>query len=174
APALLAILALTLVRGYAGVIVHDWPYLRGEDQFSHAVMTEQMMAHGQYATYLIYPPGWSSLSAVICRFCDLPPLSVFPVITPALLVLTTLAAYALATRLWGWEFGLAAAALSGLVMVVGALVSLYQSPTLRSGLLLAAVGAAVVLFHSVGAEYLAVTLAGVCVVCLPYLVVWGG
>lgn len=198
APALLAILALTLVRGYAGVIVHDWPYLRGEDQFSHAVMTEQMMAHGQYSTYLIYPPGWSSLSAVICRFCDLPPLSVFPVITPALLVLTTLAAYALATRLWGWEFGLAAAALSGLVlvgpyvsfagglypdltaaffllvMVVGALVSLYQSPTLRSGLLLAAVGAAVVLFHSVGAEYLAVTLAGVCVVCLPYLVVWGG
>jgi hypothetical protein len=198
APALLAILALTLVRGYAGVIVHDWPYVRGEDQFSHAVMTEQMMAHGQYSSYLIYPPGWSSLSAVICRFCDLPPLSVFPVITPALLVLTTLAAYALATRLWGWEFGLAAAALSGLVlvgpyvsfagglypdltaaffllvMVIGALVSLYQSPTLRSGLLLAAVGAAVVLFHSVGAEYLAVTLAGVCVVCLPYLVVWGG
>ena len=31
-----------------------------------------------------------------------------------------------------------------------------------------------VLFHSVGADYLAVTLAGVCVVCLPYLVVWGG
>jgi hypothetical protein len=198
APVLLAILALTLVRGYAGVIVHDWPYLRGEDQFSHAVMTEQMMAHGQYSTYLIYPPGWSSLSAVICRFCDLPPLSVFPVLTPALLVLTTLAAYALATRLWGWEFGLAAAALSGLVlvgpyvsfagglypdltaafflmvMVIGALVSLYQSPTLRSGLLLAVVGAAVVLFHSVGAEYLVVTLAGVCLVCLPYLVVWGG
>ncbi|MGH3408775.1 MAG: hypothetical protein ACRDRJ_40710, partial [Streptosporangiaceae bacterium] len=198
APALLAILALVLVRGYAGVIVHDWPYLRGEDQFSHAVMTEQMMAHGQYGSYLIYPPGWSSLSAVICRFCDLPPLSVFPVLTPALLVLTTLAAYALATRLWGWEFGLAAAALSGLVlvgpyvsfagglypdltagfflmvMVIGALVSLYQSPTLRSGLLLAVVGAAVVLFHSVGAEYLVVTLAGVCLACLPYLVVWGG
>lgn len=197
-PLLLIILALTAVRGYAGVIVHDWPYLRGEDQFSHAVMTEQMMAHGQYSTYLIYPPGWSALSAVVCRFCGLPPLSLFPVITPALLVLTTLAAYALATRLWGWEFGVAAAALSGLVlvgpyvsfagglypdltaafflmlMVIGGLVSLYQAPTLRSGLLLAVVGAGVVLFHSVGAEYLVVTLAAVSVVCLPYLVFWGG
>jgi len=197
-PLLLIILVLTAVRGYAGVIVHDWPYLRGEDQFSHAVMTEQMMAHGQYSTYLIYPPGWSALSAVVCRFCGLPPLSLFPVLTPALLLLTTLAAYALATRLWGWEFGVAAAALSGLVlvgpyvsfagglypdltaafflmlMVIGGLVSLYQAPTLRSGLLLAVVGAGVVLFHSVGAEYLVVTLAGVSVVCLPYLVFWGG
>lgn len=197
-PLLVVILALTAVRGYAGVIVHDWPYLRGEDQFSHAVMTEQMLAHGQYSTYLIYPPGWSALSAVVCRFCGLPPLSLFPVITPALLLLTTLAAYALATRLWGWEFGIAAAALSGLVlvgpyvsfagglypdltaafflmlMVIGGLVSLYQAPTLRSGLLLAVVGAGVVLFHSVGAEYLVVTLAGVSVACLPYLVFWGG
>jgi hypothetical protein len=198
APLLLVILALTTVRAYAGVIVHDWPYLRGEDQFSHAVMTEQMMAHGSYSTYLIYPPGFSSLSAVICRFCDLPPLSLFPVMAPALLVLTTLAAYALATRLWGWEFGVAAAALSGLVlvgpyvsfagglypdmtaafflmlMVVGALVSLYQAPTLRSGLLLAVVGAAVVLFHSVGTLYLVVTLASVSLVCLPYLLLWSG
>jgi len=198
APLLVAILALTTVRAYAGVIVHDWPYLRGEDQFSHAVMTEQMMAHGSYSSYLIYPPGFSSLSAVICRFCDLPPLSLFPVMAPALLLLTTLAAYALATRLWGWEFGLAAAAVSGLVlvgpyvsfagglypdltaafflmvMVVGALIGLYQSPTLRSGLLLAVVGPAVVLFHSVGTLYLVVLLASVSVVCLPYLVVWGG
>ena len=198
APLLLVILALTTVRAYAGVIVHDWPYLRGEDQFSHAVMTEQMMAHGSYSTYLIYPPGFSSLSAVICRFCDLPPLSLFPVMAPALLLLTTLAAYALATRLWGWEFGIAAAALSGLVlvgpyvsfagglypdltaafflmvMVVGALVSLYQAPTLRSGLLLAVVGAAVVLFHSVGTLYLVVLLASVSLVCLPYLALWGG
>ena len=142
------------------------------------------MAHGEYSTYLIYPPGWSSLSAVICRFCDLPPLSVFPVIAPALLVLTTLAAYALATRLWGWEFGLAAAALSG----PGAdrpVRQLRRRPVpgpdgrvLPHGHGRRRAGHAstsrrrcdraccsrrsarrVVLFHSVGAEYLAVLLA---------------
>jgi hypothetical protein len=51
-----------------------------------------------------------------CRVSGLTPLTLFPVLAPALLVLTTLAAYALATRLWGWEYGLAAAALSGLVL----------------------------------------------------------
>jgi hypothetical protein len=198
APALVVILALTAVRGYAGVVGHDWPFVRGEDQFSHAVMTEQMLAHGNYATYLIYPPGFSALSAVISRFSGLPPLSLFPVVTPALLLLTTLAAYALATRLWGWEYGLAAAALSGLVLIgpyvsfggglypdllaafflmvmfVAALVSLYQSPSIRTGLLVAVVGAAVVLFHSVGTLYLVVLLAAVVLVCLPYLALRAG
>jgi hypothetical protein len=198
APALVVVLALTAVRAYVGVVWHDWPYLRGEDMFSHAVMTEQMLAHGSYGSYLIYPPGFSSLSAVACRFSGLPPLSLFPVIAPALLLLTTLAAYALATRLWGWEFGLAAATLSGLVligpdvsfggglypdllaafflmvMMVAALVSLYQKPSARAGLLVAVVGAAVVLFHSVGTIYLLVTLGSTTLVCLPYLVLRGG
>ncbi len=198
APALAVILVLTAVRGYAGAVWHDWPFVRGEDQFSHAVMAEQMLAHGSYSTYLIYPPGFSTLSAVICRLSGLPPLSLFPVVMPALLLLTTLAAYALATRLWGWEYGLAAAALSGLVlvgpyvsfagglypdllaafflmvMVVAGLVTLYQAPSARAGLLVTVVGAAVVLFHSVGTLYLVLLLAAVAVVCLPYLALRGG
>jgi hypothetical protein len=198
APALAVILALTGVRGYAGVVGRDWPFVRGQDQFSHAVMAEQMLAHGSYASYLIYPPGFSTLSAVICRISGLPPLSLFPVVMPALLLLTTLAAYALATRLWGWEYGLAAAALSGLVligpyvsfagglypdllaafflivMVVAGLVTLYQAPSARAGLLVAVVGAAVVLFHSVGTLYLVLLLAAVAVVCLPYLTLRAG
>jgi hypothetical protein len=191
APALAVILVLTAVRGFAGVVGHDWPFVRGQDQFSHAVMAEQMLAHGSYATYLIYPPGFSTLSAVICRLSGLPPLSLFPVVTPALLLLTTLAAYALATRLWGWEYGLAAAALSGLVligpyvsfagglypdllaafflmvMVVAGLVALYQAPSARTGLLVTVVGGAIVLFHSVGTLYLVLLLTAVAVVCLP-------
>jgi hypothetical protein len=198
APALATVMLLTAVRGYLGVIWHDWPYLRGEDQFSHAVMTEQMLAHGSYASYLVYPPGFATLSAVVCRLSGLQPLSLFPVLTPAFLLLTTLAAYALATRLWGWAYGLAAAALSGLVlvgpyasfggglypdmlsafflmvMVVAALITLYQSPSARSGLLVAVVGAAVVLYHPVGTLYLLLTLAAVVVTCLPYLLVRGG
>ncbi len=194
---LAVILALTAIRTYAGVAWHDWPNLRGQDMFSHAVMTEQMLAHGNYESYLIYPPGLSTMSAVICRLCGLPPLAMFAVVAPALLVLTTLAAYALATRLWGRSFGVAAAALSGLVLIgpyvsfsgglypdllaafffmvmtVAALVTFFQSPTIRSGLLVTVSGGAVVLYHSVGTEYLAVLLAVTALACLPYLFLRG-
>ena len=192
-PVLAVVLALTAVRAYAGPVRHDWPYLRGSDLFSHAVMAERMLAHGTYTTYLIYPPGFSTLTAVICRVSGLTPLALFPVLAPALLVLTTLAAYALATKVWGWEYGLAAAALSGLVlrgpyasfaegrypdltaayfllvMLVAALITLYGSPTVRSGVLVAVVGGSVVLYHSVATLYLALLLAAVGVVGLPYL-----
>jgi len=192
-PALAIILALTAVRAYAGPVRHDWPYLRGSDQFSHAVMAEQMLAHGSYGSYLIYPPGFSALTAVICRVSGLTPLDLFPVLAPALLVLTTLAAYALATRLWGWEYGIAAAALSGLVlrgpyasfaegrypdltaayfllvMLVAALITLLASPSARSAVLFAVTGASVVFYHSVASLYLALLLAAVVLVGAAYL-----
>jgi hypothetical protein len=198
APALATVLALTAVRGYWGVARDDWPYLRGMDQFSHAVMAEQTLAHGSYGSYLVYPPGYSAVTAVICRLTGLQPLSLFPALTPALLLLTAIGAYALATRLWGWEFGLAAAALSGLVLVgpyasfggglypnlvsafflmvmfVAALITLSQSPSARSGFLVAVVGASVVLYHSVASLYLVLLLAIVTVTCLPYLLLRGG
>jgi len=192
-PALAIILALTAVRAYAGPVRHDWPYLRGSDQFSHAVMAEQMLAHGSYGSYLIYPPGFSALTAVICRVSGLTPLDLFPVLAPALLVLTTLAAYVLATRLWGWEYGIAAAALSGLVlrgpyasfaegrypdltaayfllvMLVAALITLLASPSARSAVLFAVTGASVVFYHSVASLYLALLLAAVVLVGASYL-----
>jgi hypothetical protein len=194
-PVLAVILALTAVRAYAGPVRHDWPYLRGSDQFSHAVMAEQMLAHGGYASYLIYPPGFSSLTAVICRVSGLTPMALFPVLAPALLVLTALAAYALATRLWGWEYGLAAAALSGLVlrgpyasfaegrypdltaayfllvMLAAALITLLGSPSARSAVLVAVTGGSVVAYHSVASLYLALLLAAVAVAAGAYLLV---
>ncbi len=193
-PALAVILALTAVRGYAGPLRHDWPYLRGSDQFSHAVMAEQMLAHGSYGSYLIYPPGFSALTAVVARLSGLTPLTLFPVLAPALLTATTLAAYVLATRLWGWEYGLAAAALSGLVlrgayasfaggrypdltaayfllvMAVAALITLLMSPSARSAVLAAVTGSAVVLYHSVASLYLALLLAAVVIIGAAYLV----
>jgi hypothetical protein len=191
--ALALVLALTAYRAYSGVIRHDWPFLRGGDQFSHAVMAEQMLTHGSYGSYLIYPPGFPALTAVICRFCGLTPLELFPVLAPALLVLCALGAYTLASGLWGWQYGIAAAALNGLVltgayagfaegrypdlvaaffllvMMVAALTTLYQSPTLRSGALVAVVAASAVLYHSVATLYAAVMLALVAVIALPYL-----
>jgi hypothetical protein len=193
AGALLVILGLTAYRAYSGVISHDWPFLRGGDQFSHAVMTEQMLAHGSYGAYLIYPPGFPALTAVICRFSGLAPLQLFPVLAPAFLVLCALAGYALATGLWGWPYGIAAAALNGLVlngaydgfaegrypdlvagyflivMVVAALITLYHSASVRSAALLAVTAASVVLYHSVVTLYVAVLLALAAVTGVPYL-----
>jgi hypothetical protein len=190
---LAAILALTALRVYSGVVRFEWPYVSGGDQYSHAVMAEQMLAHGQYPGYLIYPPGFSALTAVICRFAGLTPLALFPVLAPMLLIVTAAGAYALATRLWGWEYGLGAAALSGLVltgafngfaggrypdlisaffllvMTVAALVTVYEAPTVRSAALVTVVGAAAVFYHSVATLYAAVLFVVVAVICLPYL-----
>ena len=187
------VLALTAVRAYAPVIRFDWPSIRGLDHFSHAVMTEQMLAHGSYPTYLIYPPGFPSSSAVISRLSGLAPLTLFAVLAPALLLLTVMAAYAVTTRLWGPGYGLAAAALSGLVlngayqgfadgrypdlvsayflipMGIAALLALYQSPSLRSAAMAAVLGAAPVLYHSVATLYEAIILVLAAAVSLPYL-----
>jgi len=191
---LAVILVLTAFRVYSGVVRFEWPYVSGGDQYSHAVMAEQMLAHGQYPGYLIYPPGFSALTAVICRFAGLTPLALFPVLAPMLLVVTAAGAYALATRLWGWEYGLGAAALSGLVltgafngfaggrypdlisaffllvMTVAALVTLYEAATVRSAALVTVVGASAVFYHSVATLYAAVLFVLVALICLPYLV----
>jgi len=191
--ALSAVLGLVAVRAYAAVIRFDWPYVRGSDQFSYAIMAEQLLSHGSYGTFLVYPPGFSTLTAVFCRISGLTPLTLFPVLAPSLLVLVALGAYALATRLWGWEYGVVAAALTGLVltgahtsltqgrypdltaafflmvMLVAALITLYESPSVRSGLLVTVVGASVVLYHPVVSLYMALLLALVAVIGLPYL-----
>ena len=195
--ALAVVLVLTGYRAYARVIRHEWPFLQGGDQFSHAVMAEQMLSHGSYGSYLVYPPGFSALTAVVCRIADLSPLKLFPVLAPALVVLSSLGAYALATRLWNWGYGIAAAALNGLVltgaysgfaegrypdlvatyfllvMTVAALLLFYATPSFRSGVIVTIVGASVVLYHSVASLYLALLLTAVAVISLPYLMLAG-
>ena len=41
------VLLLVLARGYVGPAVHDWPFMRGVDHYSHAVMANLMMARGR-------------------------------------------------------------------------------------------------------------------------------
>ncbi len=177
-----AILLLVLARGYIGPILHDWPFMRGVDHYSHAVMANRMMDVGRIEPYLIYPPGFHTMTASISRLTGLDPLEIFPVLGPALLLLPALALYTLGTRLWGWGYGVAAAfftvLLGGtyyyfndamypnlvtsqflLVMALASLVMVYRAPSARNGLSLAILGSAVVLYHPVASMYLAALLA---------------
>ena len=186
-----AVLLLVLVRGYAGPVLHDWPFVRGVDHYSHAVMANRMMAVGKIEPYLIYPPGFHTMTAELSRLSGLDPLRIFPVLGPALLLLPALALYALAKRLWGWEYGVAAALLSVLlggtyyyfndamypnlvtsqfllVLAVASLAGVYSAPTARNGVLFALLGASVVLYHPVASMYLAsCCLSSGCTSSLP-------
>ncbi|MGH3149083.1 MAG: hypothetical protein ACRDTR_25150, partial [Rubrobacter sp.] len=112
---------------------------------------------------------------------------------PMLMLLPALACYTLARRLWGFEYGVAAALLSGaviggsyyyfndamypnlvasqflMVLAVAALLRMYSHPSVRGGLLLALVGSSVVFYHQVSSLYLALLLAVVGLFFVPYL-----
>jgi hypothetical protein len=193
--ALSVVLLLVLLRGYLGPLLHDWPYPRGVDRYEHAVMTGMTLSEGTTESFMLYPPGLHFLAAEICRLTGLEPLEALPVVAPLLLLLPALACYALARRLWGWEYGVAAALLSGVILVgpylhfaearypnfigtqfllvlaVAALMGLYASASVRGGLLLALLGSSTVLYHQIAGYSLAVLLAVVGLVFLPYLLV---
>ena len=191
--ALPAVLALTLLRGYLGPVVHDWPFIRGVDHYSHAVMAELMMSKGEIEPYLIYPPGFHTMIAEVSRVSGLDPLDIFAVLGPALLLLPALSCYVLGSRLWGREYGVVAAFFCGVlvggtyyyfddamypnlvgsqflfVLTVAALVGVYSLPSVRAGLLLAVLGSSVVLYHQVSGLYLALLLGLVAPYLLPSL-----
>jgi hypothetical protein len=191
--ALPTVLLLVLLRGYLGPVLHDWPFIRGVDHYSHAVMTNLMMTRGEIEPYLIYPPGFHTTTAEISRLSGLDPLAIFPVLGPVLLLLPALACYVLGSRLWGWEVGVVAAFFCGVLMggtyyyfddgmypnligsqflfalTVAALIGIYSLPSIRGGLLLALLGPSVVLYHQVSSLYLAFLLVVVAASLLPVL-----
>jgi len=191
--ALSAVLALVLLRGYLGPLLHDWPYPRGVDRYEHAVMTGMTLSEGTTESFMLYPPGFHFLAAEVCRLTGIAPLELFGTLAPLLLLLPALACYALARRLWGWEAGVAAALFSGLIAVgpylhfaearypnfigtqfllvlaVAALAGLYATPSLRGALLLALLGSSTVLYHQIAGYSLAVLLAVVGLMFVPYL-----
>lgn len=190
--ALAAVLGVALLRGYVGPSLYDWPFIRGVDHYSHAVMANLMMERGQIDPYLIYPPGFHTLTAMVSRISTLDPLEIFAVLGPALLLLPPLALYVLGRRLWGTWAGIIAALLSTvvggtysyfedamypnlvtsqflLVITIAALVGFYKTPTARAGAFLVLVGSSVTLFHPVASLYLALLLGLVGACLMPYL-----
>src|SRR5215217_5303320 len=188
-----AVLALVLLRSYPGPLRYDWPFPRGVDKYEHAVMTGMMSSEGSTESFMLYPPGFHTLAAGISGLSGLEPLELFASLAPSLLLLPALACYALARRLWGWEAGVAAALFSGLIAVgpylhftearypnfigtqfllvlaVAALAGVYATPSLRSALLLALLGSSTVLYHQIAGYSLAVLLAVVGLILVPYL-----
>lgn len=195
--ALPVFLLLALVRGYLGPVQYDWPYLRGVDHYSHAVMSNLMLSQGSFDEYLVYPPGFHVMTAHVSNLTALEPLDIFPVLAPAFLMLPVLALYALTSQLWGRGAGVIAAGLVALVggssfeylgdamypnlvatqvllvMALAALTRLFAatstSALIRSGLLFALLGSSVVLYHSVASLYTALLLGLTSAILLPYL-----
>ena len=188
-----AALVLALARGYLGPLLNGWPFPRGVDRYEHAIMTSMMSEGGSTESFMLYPPGFHALSAMISNLSGLEPMALFPALAPALLALTSLSSYALAARLWGRPVGVAAAFLSGpvlggtylhfvearypnfvgeqviIILAVAALIGVYANPTVRAGLLLAALGSSAVFYHQIAGYAMAVLLAVVTLFFLPYL-----
>src|SRR5919199_1951642 len=110
-----AVLLVVLLRGYLGPVLHDWPFIRGVDLYSYTVMANLMMSEGKIEPYLIYPPGFHTMTAEVSRLSGLDPLDIFPVLGPALLLLPALSCYVLGSRLWGREYGVVAALFCGVL-----------------------------------------------------------
>ena len=188
------VLLLVLARGYLGPIVNGWPFPRGIDRYEHAVMAGMMMRSGSNESFMLYPPGFHLLTAMISRLSSLGPLEVLlPILAPTLPLLCALACYALARRMWGPAYGVAAALASGLllgstylqfeearlpnfigeyfliVLSVAALIGMYASPGMRGGILLALLGSSTVLYHQIAGYSLAVLLGVISILFLPYL-----
>jgi hypothetical protein len=188
-----AALLLALARGYLGPLVNGWPFPRGVDRYEHAIMTTMMAEGGSTESFMLYPPGFHALAAMISNLSGLEPMALFPALAPALLALMSLASYALAARLWGRMAGVAAAFLSGpvlggaylhfvearypnfvgeqviMIVAVAALIWTYANPTVRTGVLLAVLGSSAVFYHQIAGYVMAVLLAVVSLTFLPYL-----
>lgn len=190
---LLPLFLLVTVRAYIGVIRHDWPYLRGEDQYAHAVMTNLMISEGSAQSFMVYPPGYHTMTAVLAHLSGLSAIELYTILSPLSMLLPAVAGYVLARRLLGYWPGVAAAFIIGmllrspeqsmnegaqpniftaeflLILAVAALVMLLRSPSQQGIVLTGVIGSSIVLFHTIATLYLVLVLGVFTFFILPYL-----
>ncbi len=71
-----------LARGYLGPPWNGWPFPRGVDRYEHAVMAGMMLSDGSNESFMLYPPGFHLLTAMISRLSGIEPLEIFPAPRP--------------------------------------------------------------------------------------------
>ena len=189
-----AVLLLVAARGYVGPALFDWPFIRGMDHYNHTVMVNLVLERGAAGSYMVYPPGYHVLSAIMVRLSGLSPLELFTYLGPGLMLLPAIAAYIVARRLFGWAAGVAAALFGGillnsqwmylrdgiyvdmlaaeflLALTFVALTMFLQAPHIRNGILVVLLGSTIVFYHTISTYYEVLLLALVAVLWLPYLV----
>lgn len=183
---------MVLARGYGPIVLQDWPYIRGRDLYPHTIMTNLMLNTGSNKAWMVYPPGFHTLTAVMSRLSGLSPLQLYAALAPALMLCPVVSAAVFARRFLGPSYGVLAALFAGfalrspalhlraaiyvdilaaqLLLVLALLaVLLLQSPTKRNAILFVLLGSGVVLYHTITTLYLVVLLCAVSIVFLPYL-----
>lgn len=193
--ALPAVLLLVAARGYVGPALYDWPFIRGMDHYNHTVMVNLVLDRGAAGTYMVYPPGYHVLSAILVRLSGLSPLELYAVLGPGLMLLPAIASYIVARRLFGWGAGVVAALFGGvllnsqwmylrdgiyvdmlaaeflLALTFVALTMLLHSPSVRNGILVVLLGSTIVFYHTISTYYEVLLLGLVSVLWLPYLLI---
>ncbi len=188
------VLLLVAARGYVGPALFDWPFIRGMDHYNHTVMVNLVLERGAAGSYMVYPPGYHVLSAIMVRLSGLSPLQLFAYLGPGLMLLPAIAAYIVARRLFGWAAGVAAALFGGvllnsqwmyfrdgiyvdmlaaeflLALMFVALTMFLHAPHLRNGILVVLLGSTIVFYHTISTYYEVLLLALVAVLWLPYLI----
>jgi hypothetical protein len=179
----LAILTVGLLRAYLGPVLFDWPFIRGEDQYEHAIRTRAVLVSGSNEGDQVYPAGFHVLSAVLARLSNLRPDRLYVVLAPILTILPAFGAYVLARRALGPSYALGALALASLLLVpqhhyfgqgtypqilagqflvpmaLASAILLRQKPASGHGASLAVLIAATAHFHTLATVYLVVALA---------------
>ena len=92
---------------------NGWSYPRGVDRYEHAVMAGMMMREGSNESFMLYPPGFHLLTAMISR-----PSAASGRWRSSRSLLPCSLRWPLRAREapWGWEYGVAAALTSGLLL----------------------------------------------------------
>lgn len=184
---------LAVARGYTGPAFHEWPSVRGLDQYVHAAITQLTLDTGSGAAFDLYPPGFHTLTALISRLTTLSPTEVYAAVGPSTVLVSALGCYVVARRAFGASYGIAALLIAAAVATtpyryfndggyvslvaaglllptaLSALIRVMRRPSLLHGAVLAILLAGVVYYHTITTVEAALVVGVVVALALPVL-----